>query len=522
MMRQGIIGILLLINTVLFAAENKTKLVVGITISNFYPEWLAIYGNDLSEGGLKRITAQGKEISADYDYLYSQTGVDQATIYSGLLPSEHGVISHEWYDRLRKKRQSNVVSDHFNLIGGEIGKGLSPDWLQALTLGCAMKMNNAFSKIYSISINGEEAVMSGGSCANMAIWLSEKNGRWMSSDYYADSLPGWLNAYNAKMESDFFIRRGWMSLADESGNTTALRLKNKVGLGNGFFYDLVQAKRKYNTYRILKATPYANTMVADLSQELIKSEQLGRDNDPDLLALNFSCLDYMNRDFEVGSREFQDVVMRLDRDVEKLLNELDTRVGRGNYTVFLTFSEARELLPEELGKMRLSAGYFSIFKAVALLKSYLSLIYGDGDWVLDYDSEQIYLDRELIDKKKISLKEMQDKIADFMIEFEGVARVITAHSLTHNVSSSGVEVLYQNSFSQKRSGDVLYSLLPTWIPELKDPEDNYARYSKRHKVPLYLYGAGLPVSLSSTCSMSALLSILCKILNIPVPYTSVK
>ena len=144
---------------------------------------------------------------------------------------------------------------------------------------------------------------------------------------------------------------------------------------------MAQAKRKFDTYRILKATPYANTLVTDLALELLKTEQLGHDNDADLLALNFSCLDYMNRDYGVYSREFQDVVMRLDRDVEKLLNELDSRVGKGNYTVFLTFSEARELLPEELAKMRLTSGYFSIFKAVALLKSFLNLVYGEGEWI---------------------------------------------------------------------------------------------------------------------------------------------
>lgn len=509
-MKKGILGFLLILQgMVSMAAENKTKLIVGITVSNFYPEWVTIYKNDLAEGGLKRICGQGREMMADYRYLYSQTGVDQATIYTGLLPSEHGVIAHDWYDRLRGKRQNNVISDNCLMLGEDGVKGLSPEGLQALTLGCAMKMNNVFSKVYSVAVNGEEAVLSGGSCANMAIWLSEESGKWISSDYYADSLPGWLQAYNAKMESDFFIRRGWMALGDEDGNATSLRLKNKIGLGNNFYYDLAQAKRKFDTYRILKATPYANTLVTDLALELLKTEQLGHDNDADLLALNFSCLDYMNRDYGVYSREFQDVVMRLDRDVEKLLNELDSRVGKGNYTVFLTFSEARELLPEELAKMRLTSGYFSIFKAVALLKSFLNLVYGEGEWILDYDAEQIYLDRQLIEQKKISLKEMQDKIADFMIEFEGVGHVLTAYSLTHNASSAGKEVLFQNAFSQKRSGDILYSLVPTWIPTLKEREDNYARYSKRNRVPLYLYGAGVHQDLPQECQMTALLPMLC-------------
>ena len=100
----------------------------------------------------------------------------------------------------------------------------------------------------------------------------------------------------------------------------------------------------------MKATPYVNTMVVDLATELMGAEQLGKDNDPDLLMLNFSCLDYMNRDFGVYAREFQDVVLRLDKDMERLLTELDNCVGEGNYVLFLTFSESRELLPEELEK----------------------------------------------------------------------------------------------------------------------------------------------------------------------------
>lgn len=518
-MKKGIIGLVGMLIALGGYAEDKTKLIVGITISNFYPEWLHTYASYLTDGGFKRIAGQGRQMAAEYNYLYSQTGVDQATIYTGLLPSVHGVVAHEWYDRLRERRQNNVLSVAHRLIGEE-GEGLSPDKLQALTLGSVMKMNNAFSKVYSIAVNGEEAVLSGGSSANMAFWLSEKSGKWISSDYYADSLPEWLNQYNAAGESDDFIKRGWMSLADENNNVIALRLKTKVGLTAAFYYDLAQARRKYDTYRILKATPYANTLATNLALELLRMEQLGKDNDPDLLTLNYSCLDYMNRDLELSSREFQDAVIRLDRDLERLLNALDERVGKGNYTLFLTFSEARELLPADLEKMRLEAGYFSVFKAVALLKSYLNLSYGEGDWILDYNSGQIYLNRLLINEKQLSLSEMQNRIADFMIEFEGVARVLTAHALTYNASAAGMEQLFQNIFSQKRSGDVLFSLQPAWIPELKDREDNLMRYSKRHKVPLYLYGAGTQAVESGNCRMTQLLPLLCRILDIPVPYTA--
>ncbi|MCC8172859.1 MAG: alkaline phosphatase family protein [Odoribacter sp.] len=139
-------------------------------------------------------------------------------------------------------------------------------------------------------------------------------------------------------------------------------------------------------------------MVAEVAENLIIGEKLGIDNDPDLLCISFSCLDYMNREFGVEAKEFEDVLLRLDRNIEKLFSVLDSKVGKGNYTLFLTFSESRELLPEELNRMRIKGGYFSIFKAIALLKSYLNLTYGAGDWITDFDAGQIYLNRELIEK----------------------------------------------------------------------------------------------------------------------------
>ena len=261
-------------------------------------------------------------------------------------------------------------------------------------------------------------------------------------------------------------------------------------------------------------------MVTDLAIALIAEAGLGKDNDTDLLTLNYSSLDYMNRDFGVYAKEFQDMVVRLDRDIARLLSVLDAQVGKGNYTVVLTFSEARELLPEELERVRIQGGYFSIFKAVALLKSYLNLIYGDGNWVVDYDAGQVYLNRELIEKNKLAFKDVQDRVADFMVEFEGVGKVLPAYSLTRNAFSGGMEQLMQNAYSQKRSGDVMYALLPAWVPELKDREDIYFRYSKRNKVPVYLFGAGVNGRVRKECNITDILPTLCGLMGIPVSYTS--
>lgn len=512
-----LIGLALLAMQGAFAEGNKPKLVVGIVVSHFYPEWLDIYGDELSENGLKRLVKQGVKVNANYNYMYTQTGVDHASIYTGMLPTEHGIVSRAWYDRLRRKRQFAALSDRYVEIGerqADSIKSLAPDYLQTMSLGSAMKMANPLSRVFSVAMNGDEAVLSGGSSADMAIWFSEKTGKWVSSSYYKPVLPDWLKAYNTWVESDRFVDKGWMMLSDEDKSPARIRLRNH------FYYDIARAKREYNTYRVLKATPYGNALVRALAEKLIDEERLGEDNDPDLLAVNFSCLDYMYRDFSVDSEEEKDMLIRLDMDVADLIKKLDAKVGKGNYTVFLTFSEMRELMPEDLQKIKVNSDYFSIFRAVALLKSYLALVYGPGDWIADYDQGQIYLNRGLIDERKLNVKEVQDKVADFMIEFEGVAKVMTAYSLTHTSFPEGMNRLVQNSFSHKRSGDVLFCIHPTWVSELKEIEDTYFRHSKRAIVPLYLYGAGVKPGVKENGFMSDLMPTLCKILGIRIPYTA--
>ena len=69
---------------------------------------------------------------------------------------------------------------------------------------------------------------------------------------------------------------------------------------------------------------------------------------------------------------------------------------------------------------------------------------------------------------------------------------------------------------------MLVVLQPTWVPVLDDYQDYHARYSKRNKVPLYLYGAGVTNDLPQEELMTSLFPLLCDILQIPTPYTIIR
>ena len=486
-------------------AEERPKVIVGITISQFYPEWIKGYEYELGSGGFNRIVKNSKYLRGDYGYAYSQTGTDQATIYTGTYPSEHGIVSHTWFNRLNKRFVKNIDSD------------TTPVNIQSLSASAYLRMSNPYSKAYSIAMRAEDAIMAGGAYATNIFWFDDNVGR-MTSSTFCMERPTWLSGLNRRINADSLISAGWMPLLRELQFKRKAISRVSAKAGADFYYDLQQLKNEYSNYSVLNAVPFSNDIVTECAIELMKRERIGMDKETDLLMLNFSSLDYMNRDYAVNSMEFKDLVMRMDRCIERILNTLDEQCGPGEYTLFVTFAEGRELLPVDLAQYRYQGNYFSIYRAVALLKSYLKLLYGDGDWIASYNSSQIYLNRELIQRNKLNLADFQRVVADFIIDFEGISTVITATELNLATSEGGDIGLIKNSYSSKRSGDVFFTLEQYWIPTLQDREDSYCRYSKRRYAPVFFYGKGSDKIEKNACQMIDVLPTICHLAGIILPY----
>lgn len=498
---------------------SKPKAVIAITVNQFYPEWMEYYKEYCTYGGLNRLTSSSSKIEGDYNYYFSQRGVDQATLFTGAYPALHGIPSTENYDYLQRKFRNIASDSQYPCVSDESTiEGASPINLQLMTLGTILRMNNPFSKAYSIGVNKEEALFSAGSGSNNAIWLDEKTGDWITSSFYGPDADLWLQSYNKLAKRDSLMKLGWMPMSAENQKNSSIRIVSKLGNSDYFFYDLLKAKRNYHTHRVLKATPHINTLAIDLASTLIKEQYIGKDNDTDLLTLNLTALDYMNRDFSIFAPEFKDLVQRLDRDLAIFFNFLDQEIGKDNYILLFTFSQARELLPEDLQAYRMPSHYFSIYKAMALLKSYLNLLYGEGEWIAAYNAAQIYLNRELILSKKISLKEIQNQIAHFLTEFEGVDKVITASALMDTGVNGMIEQRMRNSFYRKKSGDLFICMAPYWNYENNNNITTQQEYSRRSKVPIYVFGMNQRYFNIKRCKMVDLLPSLCNMINIQPPY----
>lgn len=474
--------------------ENQVRLVVVINVEHMRTDYINRFWNKFQTDGFQQLVNDGAvcaNTTMDLQVQNTVTGVP--SLFTGVYPERHGIVGRKWYDRLRKKEVDALDDDYFITVGSDSKEGqLSATRLMSPAIGDVLKLNTkGEAKVFSVALNASSAVFSAGHAADGAYWLDNETGSMISSSYYVESFPDWARDFNAKKFADLYIDRDWTTLLPEGSYGESLEddyilEKGFYNKWNTFPYNLKKIKDRAGDFKLLKAVPFGNTMVKDFAVNLIESENLGDDNVPDLLALNFSSMDYENGSFGPNSVEMQDVYLRLDQEIANVLTYLNQNIGKDKLLVVLTSacsaSYPVEYLKEEY---RMPVGYVSPESMVALLKSYLNISFGQNEWIEFVSEQQIYLNRELIEKKELSLEEVQMKAAAFINQFEGIKLALPAADFEKGDYQKNQLSLISNSFNFKRSGDVLYVLEDGWQPQYK-----YKRtiYNDHVAIPMIWYG----------------------------------
>lgn len=478
---------------------DKPKLVVAIIVDQMRYDYIHRYWDKYTASGFKRLINEGTFCkNTNLNYLFTQTGVGHASIFTGTYPSIHGIVSNDWFVRLSGKRVYCASDENVNTVGGSMNNGkYSPKNLFVTTIGDEMRLaNNKKSKVISISLKDRSAVLSGGHLANAAYWFDSYTGNWITSSYYMDTLPQWVNDFNSKKYADIYLEKEWNTLLPMYKYTESS--PDSVPWETGFWnrkvtfpYNLLEISKKGKNekdYSILKSVPFGNTYTKDFALEAILREDLGRDNFTDLLIVSFSATDYIGHDYGPMSVEIEDTYLRIDQELSHLLDFLDLELGKENVLLFLTADHGVMQAPDYLKSQKIPSGQFKGYYSLALLKSYLNAIYGEAEWVKEYVEQQIYLNHTLIEDSKLSLEDIQNTTARFMIQFAGVANAITSTTLQTTYYSDGVFEKMQNSFNQKRSGDVIINMEPGWMESGIYTTTHNSGYTYDTHVPLIWYG----------------------------------
>lgn len=515
----------------LIAQTNKNteaivpKLVVVISVDQMRTDYLSRYWNKFQAGGFKRLVNEGAVCSnAQLELHVQKISTGTATMFTGVYPAAHGIVNNTWFDRLKKKEINCIADDYFITVGSDSKEGeRSAAKLLSPTIGDLIKINTRNkSKVFSVAMNDVSAVLSAGHAANGAYWFDPLNGNMISSSYYVDIFPEWVRQFNEKQFAKTYTQRDWSTLLpvksyEESMADDYVLEKGFYDKWNTFPYDLKKIKEKAGSYKFLKTTPYGNTIVKDFAVNLIHAEKLGTDEFPDFLAVTFTSMDYENNSFGPASIEMQDTYLRLDQEIALMMDFLDKILGKGNSLVVLT-STCSSTYPSDYLKeeFNMPIGNFSPESAVALLKSFLNITYGQGDYIEMVGDQQLYFNRELLEKKNISPEDIQTKTANFINQFEGVKIALPSSSFAQGDYAKGQLAVIANSFNFKRSGDVLYQLEDGWQPVFK-----YERtiYNDNTNIPFIMHGNAVKrMQVRHKTKGEDMVPTILEILNMSIPH----
>lgn len=478
--------------------SEKPKLILHIQISQFRYDYIPRYWDQLSNNGFKRMINRGSYCeNTSYNYLFSDIGVGSATIATGTNPSQHGIVAQSWYNNLFDNIVRYVDDEKSRTIGGDFNAGrYSPVNLMTTTFADEIKLANNFkSKVIGICMNPAPAILSTGPTADGVYWFDDREGNFISSSFYLDSLPGWVKEFNDKKFADIYLDNEWTPLLPLSAYSASLLDNNEYEPGlfgqRVFPYNIKNLSKKFKKkekYEILRYTPFGINLAKDFAISAIVNEELGADEYTDVLSLTFTETEYIGNLFGPLSVEMEDAVLRLDKEIAHLLDFIEKTIGKENVLVILTAEHGVSHLPEYLEDHKIPSGYFNARSSISLLKSYMNNIYGKGDWIKEYHGQQIYLNRTLVEDAKLDLADVQTNVANLMLQFSGVSNTMTASTLQSTNFTHGIFATMQNGYNQKRSGDVLMHFTTGWAEKPGFTETFAAPYGHDHRVPLIWYG----------------------------------
>jgi predicted AlkP superfamily pyrophosphatase or phosphodiesterase len=263
-------------------------------------------------------------------------------------------------------------------------------------------------------------------------------------------------------------------------------------------------RKKFSTsgteYRLLWASPAGNSLLTEFAIAAIENEELGTDEFPDLLNISYSVPDVIGHTFGPQSVEMEDIYLRLDKNLGALFTALDTKVGKDSYTLFLTSDHAAIPVVSYLKEHKQNADIARIEAYTEKLNLFLNGKYGTGSWIANFNGNNVYLNRDNINDKKLLLPVIEQEVADFLMTLPEVYLALTAHDLQTQNYEDGLRKIVQNGYYPERSGDVLVTYKPGTVIH---PDSGVAvekvkgtvhgsGYSYDTHVPLVWMGLGIP------------------------------
>lgn len=479
---------------------EKPKLIVGIVVDQMRQEYLLRFYDKYGEDGFKRLMHQGfMARNAHYNYIPTYTGPGHASVYTGTTPATHGIIGNSWYSRELKRSVYCAEDTTVAAVGGSEKAGqISPRNMLTSTITDQLKMAmQGKSKVIGVSVKDRGSALPAGHMADAAYWYDGSTGEFMTSTFYMETLPDWVQSFNKKGLPDQYLNQTWNTLLPIDEYTESSPDDNEYEVvfsgkeAPVFPYNLRKLRKNNGNLGMLSSTPFGNTLVMDFAKAALEAENMGQDEVTDFLAVSFSSTDYIGHAFGPQSKELEDTYIRLDRDLAAFFQYLDQKIGAGNYLVFLTSDHGVVDVPKLLVDNRMPGGYLNTSKIGNMIGQDLREKFGEEEWI-EHAGGQIFLNRELIEEKEISLEEMQKFVAQRLMDYNSIKETYTATNMQKFEYTRGQRMRLQMGYNFQRSGDVLFTTEAGFLNSSRMQGTSHGTgYMYDTHVPMLFYGWGI-------------------------------
>jgi type I phosphodiesterase/nucleotide pyrophosphatase len=393
----------------------EISLVVLVTVDQLRPDYFARFDRQFT-GGFRTILDRGTLFDrARQNHAITETAPGHSTLLSGREPARTGIMDNE----------RGVGDDTAPLLGGNPGPGASPRQFQGSALYDWLRAGDPEARVLSVSRKDRGAILPVGRARAPVFWWSA--GRFTTSRYYADTLPAWVRAFNARGSAERFAAGRWDLLLPPS----AYAEPDKVPYENGG-RDVTFPHRLPASGQIaeqLQNYPWMDSLTLAFALEGARALGLGRRSKPDLLLVSLSATDAVGHHYGPDSREIHDQLLRLDRWLGWFLDSLATRVTRARTLMVLTSDHGVQSFPERVpGKGRVWLGDL-VGK-------------GRGD---AFGSGLLSADTASLARRGVRVDSLAKVLAAVAARRRGVARVFTAATLASAAPNDTAATLWRNT-----------------------------------------------------------------------------
>ena len=539
----------LLLSNVAFAQNKpvtRPRLVLVIVADQFRYDYLTRFGPLFGKGGFRRLLNHGASwTNANFDYVPTKTAPGHTAIATGAPPGVTGIIANEWIERSTATKVTSVGDPTARVVGGENETPNSPRRLLASTVGDELRIALGDQvKVIGVSDKPRAAILPAGKRANAAYWLGSRSGNIISSDYYFKQLPAWVEAFNRTRPLDKYFGARWERLLPEREYLKRAGpdsppwevIGHAPGFTNAFPHIVTGGELRpgYQFYDALDHSPFVNDVIVSMAEQAIVHEKLGEDEITDLLSVSLSGTDHVGHRFGPISQELMDTVLRLDRQLARLLDFVDARVGLKNTLV--AFSSDHGVAPlwqysetkGGLGRTRITNA-----EVMQAIREAIKARYGEKrDYIFQYkEGDQfkdavingnVYFNLDALARDRVSLDEITKTAGDAVAKLPGIAGFYTRSQLencrlqskngmpisrsgassnsTFNrharpaapclADSIGSRVL--RGFDPERNGDlIIVQKQYYYIGDSSDPTSHATPYPYDTHVPVILMGRGV-------------------------------